>query len=58
MKRIVDGHTCTIIHKKKKGWFIGWADDLRGVNCQEKKLGELLSSLKEAITMIEEEDEK
>jgi predicted RNase H-like HicB family nuclease len=37
----------TFIHEN--GWWIGWTDDLRGANAQERTLEEARASLKEAI---------
>lgn len=38
----------TFIHEN--GWWIGWTDDLRGANAQERTLEQPRASLKEAIT--------
>ena len=45
----------TAIIKKDSDWWIGWVEELPGVNCQEKTREELLESirttLREAVEM-------
>ena len=41
----------TAIIKKENGWWIGWIEEVPGVNCQEASHGELLETLK--ITLRE-----
>ena len=45
----------TAIIKKKDDWWIGWVEEIPGVNCQEKTKEELLETLrvtlKEALEM-------
>jgi predicted RNase H-like HicB family nuclease len=41
----------TAIIKKKKNWWIGWIEEVPGVNCQEQSREELIDSLK--ITLQE-----
>ncbi|MGD0822677.1 MAG: type II toxin-antitoxin system HicB family antitoxin [Desulfomonilia bacterium] len=41
----------TAITKKEGKWWIGWIEEIPGVNCQEKTRKELLESLK--ITLKE-----
>ena len=41
----------TAVIKKDGGWWIGWIEEIPGVNCQEKTKDELLKSLK--ITLKE-----
>ena len=41
----------TAITKKEGKWWIGWIEEIPGVNCQEKTHEELLESLK--ITLKE-----
>ena len=36
----------TAITKQTDGWWIGWVEEVPGVNCQEKTRSELLDSLK------------
>lgn len=38
--------------KKTKRWFIGWIEEIPGVNAQGKTLGELRQNLKEALIMV------
>lgn len=42
--------TYTAIIKEDKGWWIGWIEEIPGVNAQEKTKAELLSSLREILT--------
>ena len=46
----------TAIIKQDGDWWIGWIEEVPGVNCQEKTHDELVESLretlKEAITLI------
>ena len=39
----------TAIIKKSDPWWIGWIEEVPGVNCQEKTKEELLLSLKSAL---------
>ena len=41
----------TAVIKKDEDWWIGWIEEIPGVNCQEKTKGELLKSLR--ITLKE-----
>jgi len=41
----------TAVFKKDGDWWIGWIEEIPGVNCQEKTKDELLKSLK--ITLKE-----
>ena len=41
----------TAITKKKGDWWIGWIEEVPGVNCQERTRAELLKTLK--ITLRE-----
>ncbi len=43
--------TYTAVVKKDGDWWIGWIEELPGVNCQEKTREELIASLK--ITLRE-----
>lgn len=49
----------TAVTKEVEGWWIGWIEEVPGVNCQEKTHEELLESLKttlrEAIQFNREE---
>jgi len=46
-------NTYTPVIKQQSGWWIGWIEEIPGVNCQERARKELLKSLriclKEAI---------
>ena len=39
----------TAVFKRTNGWWIGWIEEVPGVNCQERTKEELLSSLKETL---------
>ena len=41
----------TAVVKKENEWWIGWIEEVPGVNCQEKTRGELLETLQ--ITLKE-----
>lgn len=36
----------TAVVKEDAGWWIGWVEEVPGVNCQEKTRGELIESLR------------
>jgi predicted RNase H-like HicB family nuclease len=40
----------TAVIKKEGEWWIGWIQEVPGVNCQEKKYGVLLESLKTTLS--------
>ena len=52
-------NTFTAIIKQEDKWWIGWIEEISGVNCQEKTRAELLKTLKitlkEAIQLNKEE---
>ena len=39
----------TAITKQIDGWWVGWVEEVPGVNCQEKTRPELLTSLKTTL---------
>ena len=39
-------NTYTAITKKRGGWWIGWIEEVPGVNCQERTREELLETLR------------
>lgn len=41
--------TYTAVVKQDSGWWIGWIEEIPGVNCQEATRDELLESLREAL---------
>ena len=49
----------TAVIKKDDGWWIGWVEEIPGVNCQEKTKEKLLETLrvtlKEALEMNKNE---
>ena len=42
-------NTFTAVLKKDKSWWIGWIEEIPGVNCQEKTREELMQSLRETL---------
>lgn len=42
----------TAVYKKDKGTYIGWIEEIPGVNTQGKTLKELKENLKEAVLLI------
>lgn len=40
----------TAVVKQRGGWWIGWIGEIPGVNCQERTLEELRSSLAEVLS--------
>ena len=55
-------NTYTAITKQDGDWWIGWIEEVPGVNCQEKSREELIESLKvtlrEALEFNREEAKK
>lgn len=45
-------HEYTAIIKKAGIWWIGWIEEVAGVNCQERTRPELLKSLRSALTEV------
>ena len=39
----------TAVVKEDDGWWVGWIEEIPGVNCQEKSRLELMDSLKEVL---------
>jgi len=42
----------TAVYKKDGKWYIGWIEEVPGVNTQGKTLKELKENLKEALTLV------
>jgi predicted RNase H-like HicB family nuclease len=42
-------NTYTAITKQDGDWWIGWIEEVPGVNCQERTREELLNSLRDAL---------
>ena len=42
--------TYTAVVKQDADWWIGWIEEVPGVNCQESSREELLKSLRETLT--------
>jgi predicted RNase H-like HicB family nuclease len=59
IRRTLMANTFTAIMKQDGNWWIGWIEEVPGVNCQEKTREELLESLsvtlKEALEFNREE---
>jgi predicted RNase H-like HicB family nuclease len=43
-------NTYTAVTKQDAGWWIGWIEEVPGVNCQESTREELLASLRTTLT--------
>ena len=41
--------TYTAMIQQSDGWWIGWVQEIRGINCQERTKEELLDSLKSVV---------
>lgn len=41
----------TAVIKQENGWWIGWVEEVPGVNCQERTREELLETIR--ITLVE-----
>ena len=48
----------TAIYKKRGGWYLGWVEEIPGVNTQGKTLKEVKEKLKEALLLILETNRK
>lgn len=42
----------TAIYKKNKKWYLGWVEEIPGVNTQGKTLKETKENLREALLLI------
>ena len=42
----------TAIYKKRGKWFLGWVEEIPGVNAQGRTLREAKENLKEAVALI------
>ena len=42
----------TAIYKKSGKWYLGWVEEISGVNAQGKTLKEVKENLKEALLLI------
>ncbi|MBI4272363.1 type II toxin-antitoxin system HicB family antitoxin [Candidatus Uhrbacteria bacterium] len=42
----------TAIYKKNRGWYLGWIEEVPGVNTQGKTLKEVRENLNEALSLI------
>ena len=40
----------TAVIQQDNGWWIGWVQEIPGVNCQERTREELLDSIQEALS--------
>jgi predicted RNase H-like HicB family nuclease len=43
-------NTYTAVTKQDGGWWIGWIEEVPGVNCQERTREELLTSLRAILS--------
>lgn len=42
----------TAVYKKQGGWYLGWVEEVSGVNTQGRTLKETKENLKEALSLI------
>ena len=42
----------TAVYKKRGKWYLGWIEEISGVNTQGKTLKEVKENLKEALCLI------
>ncbi len=42
--------TYTALAQQREGWWIGWIEEIPGVNCQERTYEELLDTLKVTLS--------
>ena len=42
----------TAVYKKQGKWYLGWVEEISGVNTQGKTLKEVKNNLKEALSLI------
>lgn len=45
-------HQFTAVYKKSGKWYIGWIEEIPGVNTQGENLEETKENLKEALSLI------
>ena len=45
-------HTYTAVFKKTARWYLGWIEEVPGVNTQAKTLDEARENLKEALLLV------
>ncbi len=43
---------CTAVYQKHGDWYLGWVEEVPGVNTQGKTLKETKDNLKEALEMV------
>jgi len=43
---------CTAVYQKNGGWYLGWVEEIPGVNTQGKTLAEVKANLKEALALV------
>ncbi len=43
---------CTAVYQKHGDWYLGWVEEVPGVNTQGKSMKEVKENLKEALEMV------
>ena len=43
---------CTAVYQKHGDWYLGWVEEVPGVNTQGKTMKEVKENLKEALEMV------
>ncbi len=52
------GQTFTAVYKKQGKWYLGWVEEIPGVNTQGKTLQEAKNNLQEALALVVESNRK
>jgi predicted RNase H-like HicB family nuclease len=43
---------CTAVYQKQGSWYLGWVEEVPGVNTQGKTMVEVKANLKEALQLV------
>ncbi len=43
---------CTAVYQKQGAWYLGWVEEVPGVNTQGKTMVEVKANLKEALQLV------
>jgi predicted RNase H-like HicB family nuclease len=43
---------CTAVYQKQGAWYLGWVEEVPGVNTQGKTMVEAKANLKEALQLV------
>lgn len=42
----------TAVYKKRAGWYLGWIEEISGVNTQGRTLKEVKENIREALVLV------